>query len=131
MGGLHIPSLLLATSRDDDGVRAAVSAALWFVLGSALTLLAVRLATIQRDHKSAFRGPTILWAIPSTLLLGAVLFVLGMWAGQRLAIRQARLEAVEPLIGRVGERLDSLNIQRGLMDSTTSVPRGCPLATGC
>ena len=108
-----------------------MSAAIWFALGSGLTLLAVRLATIQRDHKSAFRGPTILWAIPSTLLLGAALLSLGMWAGQRLAIQQARLEAALPAIGRVGESLDSLNVQRGLMDSATAIPRGCPLATGC
>ena|SRR3990167_9085438 len=110
--------------------RRPVSAALWFALGSGLTLLVIRLAIIRRE-RTVFTGPRILWVVPGTLVLGAVLVTVGLWGGHRLAIKQARLEAAEPIIGQVGERLDTLNIQRGLMDSTTSVPRGCPLATGC
>jgi len=41
------------------------------------------------------------------------------------------LEAVEPVLGRVSERLDSLIVERGLTDSAESRPIGCPLSTGC
>jgi len=100
-------------------------------LGVWLGVLSVRLATLHRARRTVFAGPGVLWALPVTVILAVTLLAGGVWTGYRLAIRQARLEAVEPVLGRVSERLDSLSWQRGLTDSAAARPRGCPLSTGC
>ena len=100
-------------------------------LGVWLGVLSVRLATLHQSRRSVFTGPGILWAVPVTVVLAVTLLAGGVWTGYRLAIREARLQAVEPVLGRVSERLDSLSWQRGLTDSAEARPRGCPLSTGC
>ena len=104
---------------------------LTLALGVWLGVLSVRLATLHQSRRSVFTGPGILWAVPVTVVLAVTLLAGGVWTGYRLAIRQARLEAVEPVLGRVSERLDSLIVERGLTDSAESRPIGCPLSTGC
>ena len=104
---------------------------LTLALGVWLGVLSVRLATLHHSRRTVFAGPGILWALPVTLALSVTLYAGGVWTGHRLAIREARLEAVEPVLGRVSERLDSLSWQRGLTDSVEAQPRGCPLSTGC
>ena len=103
---------------------------LTLALGVWLGVLFVRLATIRVRRLSAF-GPAVLWALPLTVALAVTLLAGGVWVGHRLAIRQARIEAVVPVLGRVTERLDSLMVQRGLTDSVEARPLGCPLSTGC
>ena len=100
--------------------------------GAWLGVLSVRLATLHQSRRSVFTGPGILWAVPVTAAIAVTLLAGGVWTGHRLALRQARLAVqVEPALGRVRARLDSLIVQRRLTDSAEARPQGCPLATGC
>ena len=104
----------------------ALAAGVW------LGVLSVRLATLHRARRTVFAGPGVLWALPVTVILAVTLLAGGVWTGYRLAIREARFALqVEPALGRVSERLDSLIVRRGLTDSAEAQPRGCPLSTGC
>ena len=105
--------------------------ALWFALGSACTLLVVRFATVRPQASAFRRGQEVLWALPATVLLGALIAAVAAYAGQRAAIAQARAEAGLEVAGRLGETALEYARQLRARDSLEARRLGCPLATGC
>ena len=101
-----------------------MTGAAWFLFGTLTALAIVRLASVRRTQ-TVFAGPSVLWAIPGAIIVGAGLVVLGESIGWKMCRQVHAVEAVAyEVLGDAAETHLKVDVQR---DSIEARPRGLPL----